>query len=158
MAVEIERKFLVQGDAWRSGEARRLCQAYLSLSPDCTVRVRIDGASAFLTLKGRSRGPERLEFEYAVPLEDANSMLASLAVSPPVEKTRYRVPFAGLVWEVDEFHGANKGLVVAEVELEHPDQPFELPPFAGREVTGDVRYYNSHLAGYPYSLWADDEK
>ena len=159
MAVEIERKFLLKDDTWREGaEGRRLCQAYLGLTPDCTVRVRIDGASAFLTLKGRNQGPGRLEFEYAVPLEDANAMLAAFAASAPVEKTRYKVPFAGFVWEVDEFHGANEGLVVAEIELESIDQPFELPPWIGREVTGDPRYYNSRLAKHPYSRWADDDQ
>lgn len=159
MAVEIERKFLLKDETWREGaEGRYLCQAYLNVSPGCTVRVRIDGDSAFLTLKGRNRGPGRLEFEYAVPLDDAKSMLAAFPVSPLVEKTRYTVPFGGFVWEVDEFHGANRGLVLAEIELEAVDQAFPLPAWAGREVTGEPRYYNSSLAGRPYSVWDDDEK
>lgn len=157
MAYEIERKFLPADDTWRDGaEGRYLCQAYLSLRPECVVRVRIDGEAAFLTLKGPNRGPERLEFEYAVPLEEAKAMIAAFAAAPPIEKTRHRLLFGGFIWEIDEFHGANQGLVVAEIELAEPDQEFSRPAWLGREVTDDARYYNSRLAERPYSLWGED--
>lgn len=154
MAYEIERKFLLADETWRDGaEGRSICQAYLSLQPECVVRVRIDGHAAFLTLKGRNCGPRRLEFEYAVPLDEAKVMITAFAVTPPVEKTRYRLPFCGFVWEIDEFHGANQGLVVAEIELEDPAQNFARPSWLGAEVTDDARYYNACLAKQPYSQW-----
>lgn len=156
MGIEIERKFLVQADAWRQtvgqDPGRYLCQAYLNRDPGRTVRVRIDGGQAFLTIKGRSVGATRSEFEYAIPLADAQALLA-LADGPGVEKRRYRVPQAGLVWEIDEFLGANAGLVVAEIELAHEEQPFERPSWLGEEVTQDPRYFNSALAARPYSSW-----
>lgn len=154
MAHEIERKFLLANDGWRKGsQGRYLCQSYFCVQPGCTVRVRIDGDAAFLTLKGRSKGPERLEFEYSVPLEDAKAMLAAFALSPPVEKTRYEVSFGGFVWEIDEFHGANAGLIVAEIELAAADQDFARPDWLGKEVTDDARYYNACLSELPYSQW-----
>lgn len=154
MAREIERKFLLADESWRQGaEGRYLCQAYFSHGPGCTVRVRIDGNAAFLTLKGRNEGPERLEFEYAVPLEDAREMLQAFAVSPSIEKTRHTVRYDGFIWEIDEFHGANQGLVVAEIELAAPDQVFARPAWLGREVTNEARYYNSCLSQLPYSQW-----
>ena len=152
MATEIERKFLVQGDAWRSGEAQRLSQGYLNRDPQRTVRIRLAGERAFLTVKGATAGASRAEFEYAVPLADAEQMLA-LCDGPLVEKTRYTWVHAGMTWEVDEFHGANAGLVVAEIELQSEGQAFERPDWLGREVTDDVRYFNSHLAAHPYTGW-----
>ena len=152
MAIEIERKFLVQGQAWRTGAGVLLCQGYLNRDKARTVRVRIAGDAAFLTVKGQSVGATRLEFEYPVPVADARALLA-LCDGPWVEKTRYRVVYQGTTWEVDEFAGANAGLVVAEVELAHEDQPFARPNWLGEEVTHDTRYFNSNLASHPYCTW-----
>ena len=154
MGREIERKFLVIGDGWREGAVGRLYrQGYLSADPLRTVRVRSDGRSGFLTVKGPNRGAARDEYEYEIPLADAEEMLDRLRTGPLVEKTRYLVPHAGLVWEVDVFEGENRGLVVAEVELEGEDQPVQLPSWIGREVTGDERYYNVNLANNPFRSW-----
>ena len=154
MPKEIERKFLTANDGWRDlVEGVYLCQGYLSTDKQCAVRVRIAGNSAFIGIKGENDGPTRLEFEYPVPLEDAHLMLERLAKRPLIEKTRYAVPFAGLIWEVDEFHGDNQGLVIAEVELEDESQVFARPDWAGREVTGDSRYYNANLVEFPYKKW-----
>jgi adenylate cyclase len=152
MGIEIERKFLVQGEAWRQGEGRYLCQAYLNRDPARTVRVRIDGEQAFLTIKGRSVGATRSEFEYAIPVADAQALLA-LADGPAVEKRRHLVPMGELTWEIDEFLGANAPLVVAEIELPREDQPFDRPAWVGEEVTQDPRYFNSALAARPFSTW-----
>ena len=152
MGIEIERKFLVQGEAWRQGEGHYLCQAYLNRDPARTVRVRVAGEQAFLTIKGRSVGATRSEFEYAIPLADARALLA-LADGPVIEKRRYRVPQGSLAWEIDEFLGANAPLVVAEIELASEDQPFERPAWLGEEVTQDPRYFNSALAARPFSSW-----
>ncbi len=156
MGLEIERKFLVRSDAWRQAcgkdPGRHLCQAYLNRDPGRTVRVRIDGEQGFLTIKGRSVGATRSEFEYAIPRADAQALLA-LADGPLVEKRRHRLAMGALVWEIDEFLGANAGLVVAEIELAHEDQPFEHPDWLGDEVTQDPRYFNSALAARPYSSW-----
>lgn len=152
MAEEIERKFLVAGDAWRTGDGVYLCQGYLNRDPDRTVRIRIAGPRAFLTVKGLTIGASRPEFEYEVPLDDARQMLA-LCDGPLVEKIRRNLTYRGFVWEVDEFLGANSGLVVAEIELPSPDQPFERPDWVGPEVSGDPRYFNSNLSSHPYSDW-----
>lgn len=148
MALEIERKFLVEGDGYKAAASRsmRIMQGYLSLRAESTVRVRIRDREAFLTIKGLTTGCVRHEFEYAIPLADAELMLTQMAEGTVIHKTRYLVPFGGLTWEVDEFHSPHPGLVVAEVELANPDQPVELPSWAGREVTDDPRYYNSSLA------------
>lgn len=152
MAIEIERKYLVTGIDWRQATGMRLSQGYLNRDKERTVRVRIAGDTAFLTIKGSTHGASRAEFEYAVPLHDAEQMLA-LSDGPVVEKIRHKVCYQGLTWEVDEFLGENLGLVVAEVELEREDQPFEKPHWVGCEVTHDPRYYNSNLAAHPYSAW-----
>jgi adenylate cyclase len=128
-------------------------QGYLVNSPDLTVRVRVKGAEAFLTLKGASKGISRSEFEYPVPVADAEHMLRDLSVSPPVDKVRYRVRVGGHVWDLDVFAGENAGLVMAEVELDSEDEAFEMPDWAGREVTGDPRYYNVNLARHPFKHW-----
>ncbi len=163
MALEIERKFLVRdaGDTvlpdWKrlaeDPEGTLYLQGYLSRDPDRTVRVRVAGDKARLTVKGRTTGCTRSEFEYPIPLEDAGRMLDELVLPPVLEKRRYRVPFAGHVWEVDEFEGENRGLVVAEVELESEEEALLLPAWAGEEVTGDPRYYNSALSENPYARW-----
>lgn len=154
MGVEIERKFLLAGDEWRSlGEPVLLRQGYLSSQPDRVVRVRIEGERATMTIKGRSSGATRGEWEYEIPLADANELLDQLCEKPIIEKYRRRIPFADLTWEVDEFLGANKGLMFAEVELESEDQQFDKPSWIGEEVTDDARYYNSSLIRLPFSQW-----
>ncbi len=153
MGVEIERKFLPAGDGWRRlGTPLLLRQGYLSSDPARVVRVRIEGDQAFMTIKGKSVGATRGEWEYPIPLADANDLLA-LCEKPLVEKYRRRIEFAGNVWEVDEFLGANQGLVVAEIELASEDQPFDKPDWIGEEVTHDKRYFNSNLARRQYSSW-----
>ena len=152
MAIEIERKFLVLGDAWRQANPLRLPQGYLNRDKARTVRVRIAGEQAFLTIKGASRGATRAEFEYEIPLQDAEQLLA-LSDGPVVEKFRHVLDYQGLTWEVDEFLGDNAGLVVAEVELASEAQPIELPDWVGEGVTHDVRYFNSNLAAHPFSRW-----
>lgn len=154
MGVEIERKFLVRSDAWRSlGQGRLLRQGYLSSNPDRTVRVRIDGDAAVLTIKGRTVGASRGEWEYPIPMVDAQILLDDLCEQPLIEKTRYRIQYEGLVWEVDEFMGYNAGLVVAEIELESEMQAFAKPDWVGQEVTHDARYFNANLIHHPYTKW-----
>lgn len=153
MAVEIERKFLVTGDAWRNDSGVLYRQGYLNRDKARTVRIRIAGDAAFLTVKGKSTGATRAEFEYPVPLEDAQALLA-LSDGPLIEKTRYIVMHAGHRWEVDEFAGDNAGLVVAELELSAEDEAFEAPTWLGEEVTHDARYFNSSLATRPFCTWA----
>jgi len=156
MGVEIERKFLVGGDAWRTlGQATLLRQGYLSTDAARTVRVRIDGEQAFLTIKGKSVGASRGEWEYPIPVNEAAELLDGLCQQPLVEKVRRRIAIGPHTWEVDEFLGANAGLVVAEIELASEDEAFEKPDWLGREVTGDVRYFNSNLIRQPYSQWKD---
>ena len=133
-------------------------QGYLSVDPERTVRVRIAGSNAFITVKGLTRGIERREFEYSIPPADAGVMLDELCTRPLVEKLRHRIIFAGLTWEVDEFLGENKGLLLAEVELPAPDARVELPPWAGLEVSDDPRYFNSNLSRNPYTRWGDVER
>jgi adenylate cyclase len=156
MAVEIERKFLVRSDAWREQvhASRRLRQGYLSRGATASVRVRISGAKAELGIKSTSDGIHRLEYEYAVPLADATEMLERIALRPLIDKTRHLIKHAGQLWEVDEFHGENAPLILAEIELEDADQAIELPDWVGREVSCDPRYYNSNLSENPYSLWS----
>ncbi len=148
MPVEIERKFLVAKDSWRGhAPGQRYCQGYLSKG-DVTVRVRRAGPRAFLTIKGSGDGIVRPEFEYEIPVEEAEEMI-KLCRRPLIEKTRYEVLHEGVLWEVDEFEGENAGLVLAEVELEHPDQFLALPEWVGEEVTSDQRYRNSQLVDAP---------
>ena len=154
MGVEIERKFLLAGDGWRAlGKPVLFRQGYLSLDPDRTVRVRVEGDQGRLTIKGRSSGATRGEWEYPIPLADANDLLARLCQQPLIEKYRRRIDFAGNTWEVDEFLGANQGLVVAEIELDSEGQAFDKPDWIGAEVTDDKRYYNSSLIKLPFSAW-----
>ena len=154
MGIEIERKFLVVGDAWRQAPATAYAQGYLNRDKRRTVRVRIVEDAAWLTVKGASTGATRAEFEYAIPLADAQALLA-LCDGPLVRKRRRVVVHAGATWEIDEFEGDNAGLVVAEIELASEDQAFEPPPWLGAEVTHDPRYFNSNLAAAPYSTWRD---
>ena len=152
MAIEIERKFLVTGTDWRQGAGTVFSQGYLNRDKARTVRVRIAGAKAFLTIKGASQGATRAEFEYEIPLADAEQLLA-LCEGPIIQKVRRVLVHAGSTWEVDEFEGPNAGLVVAEIELTSEDQVFERPAWLGQEVTDDVRYFNSNLATTPFSAW-----
>ena len=157
MATEIERKFLVDGDDWRKlaspGAAYR--QGYLAMTPSCTIRVRVSEDKAQLTIKGETIGVSRVEYEYDIPFGDAESILSDLVTGPMVEKTRYEVSFGRHTWEIDVFEGDNAGLVVAEVELHDPDENFARPPWLGREVSHDERYYNARLALHPYKDWHD---
>ena len=159
MGTEIERKFLTVSEEWRENAKGILyVQGYLSVDKERTVRVRIAGDQGYLTIKGASEGASRSEFEYKIPKAEAREMLDNLCLPGIVEKTRYTVPFGGLTWEVDEFAGENKGLIVAEVELPAVDTKLSLPPWIGAEVTNDPRYYNSALSKTPYSQWKQDAK
>ena len=150
---EIERKFLVQNDVYRTlAVPRRIAQGYLNSDKLRTVRVRIDGDSAFLTVKSITIGISRHEFEYPIPTDHATELLA-LCEKPIIEKQRYRIPYRGMIWEIDEFLGQNEGLVVAEIELPDATTTFELPPWLGPEVSNDPRYFNSNLIRNPYSSW-----
>ncbi len=157
MAREVERKFLVTGEEWRKAEGIVLRQGYLSTRPECTVRVRIEGGKATLAIKGITRGATRSEYEYAIPLEEADELLR-LCERPVIEKVRRRLEHDGLVWEVDEFLGVNRGLVIVEVELDREDHPFTKPPWAGEEVTHDPRFYNANLVANPFTKWQDSRK
>lgn len=151
--IEIERKFLVVGEAWKAGGGGVLYrQGYLSTHRERVVRVRTMGDRAALTIKGVAEGISRLEFEYEIPVDDAGRLL-DLCGRPPIVKTRYRIEDRGLVWEVDEFHGANDGLVTAECELEREDQEIEKPDWVGEEVTADPRYSNAQLFLKPFGSW-----
>lgn len=153
MGIEIERKFLVTGDGWRLGaEGTTFCQGYLSRSPDATVRVRMEGDDSFLTIKGPLKGICRSEFEYKIPFEDAEKLLL-LCITPLVIKTRYQIHYKKQLWEVDEFHGENEGLILAEIELTNPEETVHLPPWLGKEVSSEMRYYNSSLAMNPFKKW-----
>jgi adenylate cyclase len=154
MGTEIERKFLVVGDAWRAlAKPVHYRQGYLSTAKDRTIRVRRNGDRGALTVKGASAGATRQEYEYEIPPDDADEMIDRLCEQPVIEKNRYRIPIGEVVWEVDEFLGANRGLVVAEVELTSEDQDFDKPDWIGKEVTGDPKYFNSNLVVRPFSAW-----
>jgi CYTH domain-containing protein len=154
VAKEIERKFLVKTDEWRGQAAgKRYRQGYLSTVKERTVRVRTAGEKGFLTIKGITVGASRPEYEYEIPVGDADEMLDGLCEKPLIEKTRYRIPDAGLTWEVDEFEGDNAGLITAEVELKDENQSVSLPAWIGQEVTGDPRYFNANLVAKPFTKW-----
>jgi len=154
VGIEIERKFLVCNQDWKvDAHGQRYTQGYLSTDPDRVVRVRLAGDQAWLTIKNRAVDLVRAEFEYPIPPYDARILLEQLCLGPLIDKTRYRVADAGHIWEVDEFHGDNSGLVVAEIELSRPDEPFERPVWLGDEVSGDPRYGNSSLIAFPFSTW-----
>ncbi|MGL5016098.1 MAG: CYTH domain-containing protein [Bacteroidales bacterium] len=155
MALEIERKFLVVGQFKEfATSSERISQGYISSNPERSVRVRIKGDSAFLTIKGvtNSSGMSRYEWEKSISLEEASELI-KLCEPGLIDKIRYFVPFNGVIFEVDEFKGENQGLLMAEVELSDEQQRVELPSWIGDEVTGDIRYYNSSLVKNPYSKW-----
>ena len=166
MGIEIERKFLVAGDAWRESvqEVVPMAQGYINDmgamdrgEQKASVRVRIQGEAAFLNLKSRELGHTRQEFDYAIPVADARALLA-LCVGGVIDKHRHYVRHEGHLWEVDEFLGDNAGLVVAEIELGRADEAFVKPAWAGKQVTDTARYYNLALASRPYTQWTDDER
>lgn len=154
MPVEIERKFLVSGTDWRQGNGSRYCQGYLNHDKERTVRVRLTDKQAFICVKGITRGASRMEFEYEIPAGDAEQLL-KLCEGGNIQKIRHTIIHKGLKWEIDEFLGNNKGLVIAEVELESENQFFEKPRWLGKEVTDDPRYFNSNLAANPYNQWCN---
>jgi adenylate cyclase len=154
VGIEIERKFLLVGEAWRTlGQPVLLRQGYLNTDPARTVRVRIEGQGACLTIKGKNVGAARGEWEYPIPVHEASELLDQLCERPLIEKYRRRIVFQGHTWEVDEFLGENAGLAVAEIELAAEGEAFARPDWIGAEVTGDARYYNSSLIRLPYSQW-----
>lgn len=160
MAIEIERKFLVNGEGWRGAVTRSapMRQGYLNSIPGggtqgrASIRVRVSGDKAWLNIKAAVLGSSRAEYEYPIALDEANQMLDTLCTGL-IDKTRHYVEHEGHLWEVDEFEGDNAGLVVAEIELDRTDEAFAMPPWLGREVTDERRYYNHALAMHPYRLW-----
>jgi len=157
MGVEIERKFLVADARWRESVTGsvRYQQGYLSRSSSSAIRVRTDGENAFLNIKSTTDGITRLEFEYPIPLADAEELLARVALRPLIVKTRHYLDFGGRRWEVDVFEAENAGLILAEVELEAAHARLDLPPWVGAEVSADPRYYNSSLSERPYCEWGE---
>jgi adenylate cyclase len=154
VAEEIERKFLVSGEAWReTAEGTRYRQGFLSTEPERTVRVRVAGPRGSITVKGKNVGARRAEFEYEIPVADAEQMLDTLCQRPLIEKVRYTLAAGPHTWEIDVFEGSNAGLVVAEIELSSEDEAFEKPAWVGDEVTDDPRYFNSNLVANPYGTW-----
>ena len=156
MGQEIERKFLVIGDAWRTDNGIHIRQGYLHSNVNGTVRVRTKGKRAYLTVKGGLIGITRMEFEYEIPLEDANDILDKLCQKPLIEKIRHEIHMDGFTWEIDEFLGENVGLVVAEIELEDEHQEFPRPDWLGKEVSQDARYLNANLVKNPFLKWNED--
>ena len=154
MAKEIERKFLVKEEAWKAlAKGTSYRQGYLNSIKERTVRVRTIADKGYLTVKGISTGATRSEYEYEIPAADADAMLTDLCEKPLIEKNRYKIHIGNHVWEIDEFFGENRGLVVAEVELTSENQAFQKPKWIGEEVTGDPRYFNSNLIKHPFTKW-----
>jgi len=154
MPKEIERKFLVKPRKWSElGPGLKIRQGYLSIAIERTVRVRTYGDHGYVTIKGKTSGISRDEYEYEIPFGDASEILDNLCIQPLIEKTRYRIPFKGHTFEVDEFTGANRGLTIAEVELKSADEKIELPDWIDHDVSDDPRYFNSNLAQKPFSTW-----
>jgi len=164
MAREIERKYLLLNDDWKEQAHQKtfFAQGYLNDISDSgaksSVRVRLEGEKANMNIKSLEIGLSRDEYEYSIPFEDGKKMLETLAVGPVIEKDRYLVKHGDHTWEIDEFHGDNAGLVVAEVELSSEDENIAMPEWAGREVTEEVRFYNISLSKRPFNSWNDDEK
>lgn len=156
MATEIERKFLVLNDDWRAivESDMQIVQAYLATNEFSSTRIRIQGGKANINIKSATLGITRTEFEYAIPVDDAQLMIDDLCIKPVIEKTRYIVKHMQHRWEIDVFSGDNKGLIVAEIELSSPDETFEKPSWIGEEVSNDARYYNVCLVKKPYKTWS----
>jgi adenylate cyclase len=157
MAIEIEHKFLLANDDWRKhvSHSVKYRQGYLSSQPTSSIRVRISNDHAWLNIKTATIGTHRHEYEYEIPMKDANEILTYLCKKPLIEKTRHFVTNEGHVWEIDEFEGDNQGLIVAEIELATTGLSFAKPLWLGLEVTDDLRYYNNNLAIHPYSEWSE---
>ena len=155
MALEIERKFLLLNEDWQPQASRsaRYRQGYLTEGGRCSIRVRVAGARAFLNIKSATLGIRRTEYEYPLPLAEAQEMLSAFTLGGEVVKTRHFVEYGQHTWEIDVFEGVNQGLVVAEVELADEEEAFERPPWLGQEVSDDPRYYNVYLAHHPYHSW-----
>ncbi len=154
MGKEIERKFLVRDNSFRAlAQGTRYRQGYLSSTKERVVRVRTIDDKGFLTIKGITTGATRAEYEYEIPVKEAEAMLDELCEKPLIEKNRHKIAHKGLIWEVDEFFGENQGLILAEVELESEDQPYDKPEWITDEVTGDPKYFNSNLIQNPYKNW-----
>ncbi len=154
MAIEIERKFLVTDDTYKKDATSSIyIQGYLSSAKGITVRVRIGGEKGFITIKGKNKNISRSEFEYEIPVEDARTILNTMCGDSVIHKRRFITVYEGFTWEVDEFYDANEGLVVAEIELDHEEQGFARPPWLGKEVSDDSRYYNASLVTRPYCTW-----
>ena len=155
MALEIERKFLVKNDRWKAlaDAGTRFSQGYLCDSGPGSVRVRVEGDRANINIKSATIAMQRHEFEYEIPLPEAEEMLSGLCIRPIIEKTRFLIPAGTHTWEIDVFEGDNAGLVVAEIELAHAGEHFEKPDWLGEEVTEDTRYYNVCLVKHPFKDW-----
>jgi len=154
MGKEIERKFKVIGTKFKDMVSGvYIHQGFLSTEKERVVRVRIIGDKGFLTIKGITKGATRLEYEFEIPVAEAQSLLKELCIKPTIEKYRFNINYKGFLWEVDEFLGENSGLIIAEIELEEEAQEFETPPWIGNEVTDDPRYFNSNLIAHPFSNW-----
>ncbi len=160
MAIEIEHKFLIVSDDWREQVIRSVeyRQGYLSNNKSASVRIRTEGDTASISIKGMTIGVQRPEYEYTIPLVDADEMLDQLCIRPMIEKTRHFVEYGGKIWEIDEFSGDNAGLIVAEVELDAVGEAFDIPDWAGDDVSGIERYYNVALVQYPYKKWTAEER
>ncbi|MGZ8142712.1 MAG: CYTH domain-containing protein [Methylosarcina sp.] len=155
MAIEIEHKFLLATNEWRNHIQRsvKYKQGYLSSLATSSIRIRVSDNHAWLNIKSATIGTQRHEYEYEIPLTDANELLNTLCKKPLIEKTRHFVADNNKIWEIDEFEGENSGLIVAEIELAEPEESFIKPTWLGTEVTGDLRYYNNNLAVLSYSKW-----
>ena len=155
MAVEIERKYLVVNDKWKSFiESESIMkQGYLATVDNASIRIRVANGKAFLNIKSATLGIRRSEFEYEIPLQDGDEMLDNLISGSVIDKVRYKVRCGAHIWDLDLFHGDNEGLIVAEVELDSEDEVFEIPEWVGAEVSGDPKYYNASLVKHPYCDW-----
>ena len=152
--IEIERKYLVKSDAWKENSQGVLYrQGYLSIEPERTVRVRLEGEAGKITIKSKKQNGSGDEFEYDIPGDDAAYLIDHLCLKPIIEKLRYKISFRGNIWEIDEFLGENLGLILAEIELDSPEQKFEKPDWIGEDVTEDPKYKNASLVKNPYNGW-----
>lgn len=160
MGIEIERKFLIKNATWRAQVARSIAikQGYLATTDKASIRIRIQDTEANINIKAARAGTSRAEYEYPIPMTEAETMLATLCHPPLIEKTRHLVRYGEHLWEIDEFYGDNEGLIVAEIELNHPEASFAMPEWVGKEVSDILRYYNNQLSQCPYQAWPDSDK
>ena len=160
MPIEIERKFLIASDTWKQSVHKSIQyrQGYLSNNSRNSIRIRVSDQSATLNIKSMQMGIQRIDYEYPIPLDEANEQLDRLCQSPIIEKTRHFIKHGKHTWEIDVFEGDNKGLIVAEIELSDENEPFEKPNWLGKEVSHLARYFNICLMDYPYCQWTDREK